>query len=112
MGNAAINVLVENAGLDIEQSTTGAGPRGDRLAHLADHIVVDELEDLVPKRGLGDVRIDIDEEVVFERFGLDRGMRENIARVGLDRDFVELFDLSFPVPLLHRTLLVRAGSAP
>jgi len=41
---------------------------------LADDVVVDEIDDLIPKRGLGDMRVDVDEEVVFQPLGLNGGV--------------------------------------
>ena len=85
--NAAVDVLERDARLGVEQRRVGsAGPCRHRLAHLTDHVVVDQLDDLRPELGLGDVRIDIDEEIVLDPLGLDGGVREDVARVGLDGD--------------------------
>ena len=102
MGNAAVDVLEGHARLGIEQRRIGgAGPHRHRLAHLADHVVVDEIDDLGPELGLGDVRVDVDEEIVLHPLGLDGGVREDVARVGLDGDLLELSDLPYR-SLLHR----------
>ena len=102
VGNAAVDVLEGHARLGIEQRRVGgAGPHGHRLAHLADHVVVDEIDDLGPELGLGDVRVDVDEEIVLHPLRLDGGVREDVARVGLDGDLLELFDLPCR-SLLHR----------
>ncbi len=94
MRDAPVDMLVENAGLVVEQrDVAGAGATGQRLTHLADHLVVDRGEDFRPERGLGDVSVDIDQEVVLVALRLPRGMRENVARVGLHRDFVQFAEL-------------------
>ena len=70
-----------------------AGARRVGLPHLADHVVVDERQDLRPERRLGDVGVDVDQEVILVVFGLPRGMREDIARVRLHGDFLQLAEL-------------------
>src|SRR4029079_4931610 len=91
MRNAAVERLVRDAGHDIEQREI-ARARTDALAerHVADHVVLDERDDLGPELRLAHMRVDVDQEVVFVALGLLGGMRENIARVGSDRDLVEL----------------------
>ena len=37
--------------------------------------------------------VDVDEEVVLVAFGLPRGMREDVARVRLHRDFLQFAEL-------------------
>jgi hypothetical protein len=39
------------------------------------------------------MRIHVDQEVVFMGFGLPRGMRKNIPRIGLHRNFLQFFEL-------------------
>jgi hypothetical protein len=91
--NAPVDVLVESTGLSVEQRRRGAWPRHHRLPHLADDVVVDQIDDLGPELGLGDVRVDIDEEIVLQALGLDSGVQEDIARVGLDGDLGELSNI-------------------
>jgi hypothetical protein len=87
-------VLVEDARLIGEQRDVArAGTAGDRLAHLADHLVVDQSQYLRPERRLGDVGVDIDQEVVFVALRLPRRMREDVARVGLHGDFLQFAEL-------------------
>ena len=50
--------------------------------------------------------IDVDEEIVLVAFGLPRGMREDIARVGLHGDFLQFAEL-LRESLKHACLLMR-----
>ena len=50
-------------------------------------------EDLRPERRLGDVGVDVDEEVVLVALRLPRGMREDVARVRLHGDFLQFAEL-------------------
>ena len=59
------------------------------LAHLADDFIVDPGDDLRPELGLGHVRVDIDQKIVFVTLRLPGGMGEDVAGVGLGRDLVE-----------------------
>ena len=94
MRDAAIKILVQDAGLKIEQGMSGvAGPRRIGFAHLPDDVVVDQREDFRPERGFGDMRVDVDEEIIFVAFGLPRRVRENIARVRLHCDFLQFAEL-------------------
>ena len=69
------------------------GRAGIGLAHLADHVVVDQRQDFRPERRLGDVGVDVDQEIVLVAFGLPRGMREDVARVRLHGDFLQFAEL-------------------
>src|SRR5262249_50881864 len=94
MRDAAIKVLVQDAGLKIEQGMSGAaGPRRIGFAHLPDDVVVDLREDFWPERGFGDVRVYVDEKITFVAFGLPRRVRENIARIRLHGDFLQFAEL-------------------
>jgi hypothetical protein len=55
------------------------GPRRIGFAHLPDDVVVDQREDFRPARGFGDMRVNVDEEIIFVAFGLPRRVRENIS---------------------------------
>ncbi len=55
------------------------------------------------------MRVDVDYEVVLERLRLDCGMREDVARVRLDCDLVELPDL-LCCTLLHGVPLGQGGA--
>jgi hypothetical protein len=68
-------------------------PGRPAMAHLADHLVVDQRQDFRPERGLGDMRVDVDQEIVLQAFGLPGGMREDVARVGLHGDFLQFAEL-------------------
>ncbi len=89
----------------LSSAVRGARPRRHRLPHLADDVVVDQIDDLGPERGLGDMRVDIDEEIVLHPLGLDGGVREDVARVRLGRDLLELSDV------LYRSLLHQRFSS-
>ena len=87
-------MLIEDARLDVEQRDVAAArTAGDGLAHLADHVVVDRGEDLRPERRLGDVGVDVDEEIILVALGLPRGVREDVARVRLHGDFLQFAEL-------------------
>ena len=90
MRHAAIKILIRHARLHIEQRALSARTRQRRLAPLADDVVVDHRDDFGPELRLGDVGVDVDQEVVFETFSLLGRMRENVPRVGLHRDFFKL----------------------
>ena len=49
------------------------------------------------------MRVDVDEEIVLQPLGLDGGVREDVARVGLDGDLLELSDLLFGSQLHRRS---------
>ena len=70
-----------------------AGTQHAAFAHLANDGIVDHRDDLGPELRLGDVGVDVDEEIVFVLFRLLGGVGEDVARVGLDRDLVELTKL-------------------
>ena len=92
--NAAIGVLIEDAGLGVEQrDVAAAGAAGHGLAHLTDHVVVDGRQDFRPERRLGDVGVDVDEEIVLIALGLTGRMREDVARVRLHGDFLHFAEL-------------------
>src|SRR5438045_1992262 len=60
------NDVIRQIGLAIEQrDIRAAGPLGVGLPHLADHVVVDHRQDFRPERRLGDVGVDIDEEIIL-----------------------------------------------
>ena len=104
MRHAAIEMLVQDAGLVIEQRMVlVAGPRRIGRAHLADHVVVDQRQDFRPERGLRDMRVHVDQEIILVVFGLPRGMREDVARVRLHGDFGQFAEL------LRRSLEHRAS---
>ena len=50
------------------------------------------------------MRIHVDQEVLFVSFGLPCGMRENIPRIGLHRNFLQFFKL-LRKSLEHRAAL-------
>jgi hypothetical protein len=94
MRNAAPRMLVQNAGLAVEQRGVGpAGALGVGMAHLADHVIVDHRQDFRPERRLGDMGVDVDEEIILVALGLPGRMRENVARVRLHGDFLQLAEL-------------------
>ena len=77
-------MLVQDAGLAVEQrGVAAARAAGDGLAHLADHVVVDQRKDFRPELRLGDMGVDVDQEIILVAFRLPGGMREDVARVGL-----------------------------
>ena len=81
-------------------------------AHLADHVVVDHRQDFRPERRLGDVGVDVDEEIILVALRLPRGMREDVARVRLHGDFLQFAELRRRA-LEHGGLpVVVAGNIP
>src|SRR6185503_1630802 len=112
MGNAAVDVLERDPRLGVEQRRVGsAGPGRHRLAHLANDVVVDQVDDLRPELRLRHMRVDVDEEIILHPLGLDGGVREDVARVGLDGDLFELSDLLYR-SLLHRRFSSLEGRSP
>ena len=69
-------------GWAFEQTRRRAAAFPERLRGVANVVVVDAVGDVGPERGLGDVRIDIDDEIVgqFAR-GLGR-VGKHVAGVG------------------------------
>ena len=52
-----------------------------------------ERQDFRPERRLGDVGVDVDQEIVLVAFRLPGGVREDVARVGLHGDFLQFAEL-------------------
>src|SRR5262249_25526453 len=61
-----------------------------RLAPLPDHLVVDSLDDLRPELGLGDMGVDVDQEIILVALRLFGRVREHVAGIGPGGDLFEL----------------------
>jgi hypothetical protein len=90
--DAAEHVLERHAGLRVQQAWWRAAALAERLRRLPKVVIVDAVGDVGPECGLGDVRIDIDDEVVRQLAGALRGMREHIARI---RPYGDLFQFAY-----------------
>jgi len=85
MGNTAEHILLTHAHGVVHQARRAAHLLAEGLRVVAQHFVIDEIGDLVPECGLGDMAIDVDGVLVA--FRLPFGVRQYVAGVGLDRDF-------------------------
>ena len=68
---------------------------------MTNDIIVDQIEDLGPELSLGHMGVDVYQEIILKRLGLNRRMGEDVARICLDGDLAELFDCLFR-SLQHR----------
>ena len=64
--DAAEHILVQHAGLGVEQAG-GDRPVAKPTSPGGGDVVVDEVGDLGPERDLGDVGVDVDDEIVVGR---------------------------------------------
>ena len=87
--DAAEQVLIQHAGLRIEQTRRRAALLPERLRGVANVVVVDAVGDVGPERGLGDVRIDIDDEIVGQLARSLRRVGQHVAGVGMDGDLFQ-----------------------
>jgi hypothetical protein len=87
--DAAEQVLVQHAGLRIQQSGRRTAAVPERLRGVADVVVVDAIGDFGPERGLGHMRIDVDDEVVRQLARFLRRVGQHVARIGSDRDLLQ-----------------------
>ena len=76
----APHVLVQKPGGDA-QAVRGAAFRGQRL--LANHGVIDVLDEVVPMKGFNDVGVHVKDDIVLKVpfLGLLLGVRQDLARV-------------------------------
>ena len=88
--DAAGNVLVERT-VGVQQAGRRAAV-AERFGDVAQHFVVDAVGDLRPERGLVDVGVDVDDQVVLELLGRRRGLGQIVARVGARGNLLELGD--------------------
>src|SRR5271169_123628 len=102
MRNAAEYVLVKHAGRGIEQSRRSAA-----LLEGARHLLVDvalhAIDDFGPECRLGDMGVDIDDEIVVGPFL--GGVREDVAGVGLIVDLRQLADARRRFAILGNVLI-------
>ena len=70
----------------------GAGPRSERLRDVAQHLVVDAVGHLRPKRRFVDVGVDVDDQPILELFGRGRGLGQIVAGVGARGNLLEFGD--------------------
>ena len=112
MRDAAEHVLVQHAGRGIEEAGRRAAAILERARHLPVDIAVHAIDDFRPECRLGDMSVDIDNEIIVEpRF--PRGVGENVARVGLDIDlgqFAHLWSTLAVLAIARRRL--RHGFPP
>ena len=95
--NAAEHVLMEEPGRDIEQAGRRAAAVFKRARHLPVDVAVHAVDDFGPERSLGDVGVDVDNEIVVTLlFG---GVREDVARIGMDRDLGKFTHPRRPLPI-------------
>ena len=97
--NAPEYVLMQKPRRGVEQTGRRAAAILKRARHLAVHVAIHAVDNFRPESGLGDVCVDIDDEIIVALFV--RGVRKDLARIGLNGDFRQ-----FPHP---RSTL--AGSA-
>ena len=80
--DAAEHVLIQHAGLHVQQPRRRAAALPERLRGVAKIVVVDAVGDLGPERGLGDVRVDVDDEVVAQLARALGRVGQHVAGVG------------------------------
>ena len=95
MPDTPADVLVADAGHVIGEARRAAGARAKLARVVEQDRIVEVLDDIAPRAHLGMVRVDVDqrpasEPLVAEGF---RGVREDVAGVGLGGD---LLDREFP----------------
>ena len=82
MADAPADALQREPGRNVQQRVGAGESLVLRLADLAQHVIVDQVDDLRPEMVLGDMRVDIDDEVVVVAGGgLARRMRQHVAHV-------------------------------
>ena len=112
MRNAAEHVLMQKSRRRVEKPRRGPAIL-ERPRHLPVNVAVHAVDEFRPERGLGNVGVDIDDEIIVGARFL-RGVCENVPRVSLDRDLRQFADTRrffsvwmsvFAVPAVARCLL-------
>ena len=110
MRDAPVDVLIGHAGHRVEQAGRRADPVAERLRHLTVDVVVDAVGHVRPERGLGDVGVDVDDEIIL---GLSvavlGGVGEDVAGVGMDGDLRQLGDARTALAVAVAVAVAVAG---
>ena len=98
MRNAAEHVLIKHAGCGIEQAGRSAAFL-ERARHLFVDVALHPIDDFRPERRFGDMRVDVDDEIVVAPRLLG-GVRQNLARIGRRGDLRQLGDARAAISIL------------
>ena len=104
--DAPEHILMQKARRGVDQPGRRAATILERARHLPIDVAVHAVDDFRPERGLGDMRVDVDDEVVVAL--LLGGMSQDLARVGLDGDFRQLADARRLFPIFAAAIVLLA----